>query len=241
MDDKKPLTIAEQYIKSKRMRFFSLYPSNLHLFLNMFFSYGVDWKNGVLVDDDSPVKDEEIQLTESGWQYLRHNCNFLPTSWPSSTKDSILSRIPDDAEKSWLDEIGHFIYTIEKIDDENFKNYIITYQNQQGYSPEYRQRYINDAVKGLDMVKNFIKNNKVDERISFLEKERSRPKGYVEPIEVKVGVTVRHAHGTNKNLAVVLEEGLTFGDGAKGAGVRLDKPLKGTVFWQSGYLVGVSK
>ncbi len=241
MEEKKPLTIAEKYIKSKRMRFFSLYPSNLHLFLNMFFSYDVHWKDGVVVDCDGPIKDEDIQLTENGWQYLRHGCNHLPTSWPSYEKHSILSKIPDDAEKSWLEEIGHFIYTIEKIDDAVFKNYITAYQTQQGYGQQYRDRYIESAIDGLAMVKKYIIENKVEERIVFLQNERRRPKGYVEPIKIEVGTTVRHSHGTEKNLSRVVEMGLTFGDGAKGCGVRLDNPLNGTVFWQSGYLVGVSK
>lgn len=232
MDDKKPENVAERFIREGRMQFYSIRKTRLSYFLEFLFSYDVQWKNGILVWSDRSASKEKNQITEDGYKSLKNDCE-IPVSWPAYISSSPLKNIPNDAHEDWLTELSMFVYQINKIDDEAFSQYITGYYRLQGYTEEYRKQYTESAINGLKLVKDFIKEYEVYERINSIRKSRDKNET---PIEIKVGTKVRHCSGTS--TSTVLEDKLTF-NGSKEEVVKLDKPIRGSLYWNKSQLVGV--
>lgn len=216
------------------MRFYSLYPSENHLLLDILGSSDCSYKwneKGELEESDKrEYKQEEIQLTEAGFDSLRLAFAFKPPhSWPEADKNSPLLNIPDNIENSWLWELFHFYAGIEKLNDGVMKKWIQINVSFSGCDKPYKDDYLERYYHGYLSVRKLMREKKISERIMFIMNENAKPKGYVAPLKLKVGSVVRLKTGVD--TAIVLTDNLKLGGEAFKI-CQLSVPLEGSVYWK---------
>lgn len=187
-----PRNLAEQVIDHHRKRFIGLYPTELHFLLNCLTgSYEWKWSNG-LVSTSYTYDDQPLDVTEDGWGSLRlGRMGHLPTSWPEPRKDSPLFNIPEDAKEEWLDECWTVVYTVGKIKEAAYEQYVTGYYCNSGMGQTYVDDAIQRCMSGFRNCRKMIEDMKVSERINRIRTERHEKTLPPRPAQVAEGVTVR--------------------------------------------------
>lgn len=231
--DEKP---AELFIRERRMRFTSLYPTDFHFLLRMCSTDDDNWNDEGLIHCTYKESFQPYDVTLDGWMSIRHN-DRCPTSWPEPRVSSPIFNIPDNAEDSWLQEIGMFCYRLEKWDPADVEQWIACQTRLGGMGREYQDSQIQRNIQGFQRMREavFITYN-VPARITTIRKERQDKNRPPRPLQVEEGATVRFKTGSK--TAIV--EGFIKVPETKDSGIliaRLDREINGSVFHLSQNLV----
>ena len=191
--DKLKRNLAEQMCDFHRIRFYSLYPSEFHFLLTALTdntSYA--WEKGNVVCD-MDYSNEAVDITEDGWDTLQNaGLGRLPTSWPMPNKNAPLFTIPEDAHDDWLDACYSFIYSVNKIKEEAYVQYVTGHHNLQSMGQQYIDSAIERCLSGFRKCKAMIQEMEVEARIARIKRERYEKTLPPKPAEVKVNCLVRN-------------------------------------------------
>ena len=226
---------AKAFIRTHRMRFLSLYRSDLAFLANICSSSAYSWKNGKIVSEYEPTG--ENQLTEKGWESFE-NSDYIPYSLNDPHTNSPIFHIPDDISNEWMEEISMFVFLLDRITEKEFRKYCVANLALKRYSVEATKQHIDRYVSGFVRTKKLLADKEVSKRLAAIGVERSHPKGYVAPLRLMQGSEVRLKTGVS--TAKVECPNLLFGNHTVQGACYLDAPLGGTRYWHSSDLVVVS-
>ena len=194
--------LAQDLCDFIRKRFFSIYQTELHFWMNTLTSKGsYYWKDGK-IECEMDYTNSPQYFTEHGWDHMKNESDFLPTNWHDPRPDACLFNIPEDAHPDFLDECHGFVLDVIKIDIKWYVDYVSNYFIGQGYTEQGTKDCIKRSVEGLIACKALITNLQVKERIERIISER-----YTKAIPkvkkgIEVGDEVRSLSGEEKAKVV---------------------------------------
>jgi hypothetical protein len=226
--------IAEDFVTYYRKRFLGIYPSNLSFLVEcLTASYEYQWENGVIVGDSRTNYDnEKLCVTEEGWGHLKlaHESE-LPRMWSEPRDTAPIFNIPEDIHTDWIQACLHFIYTVEKIDMQDYTLYVQGYHRLQRLVPSYTESYINSTIANLTKLRDMLTKLCVSDRLKRIVKERHDRLLPTSPLEITAGSKVRAASFEETAIVLDIFTVKSTGFPAETPTCRLDREIQGTVYW----------
>ncbi len=226
----KPETPAEEYIRERRMRYATGYPTDFHLILRMCSTADDDWNKDGLIHCTYNERKMPYDLTLDGWDSAR-NVSRCPVSWPMPLAGSPIFNIPDNAHESWLQEIGMFCYHLEQWMPIDVREMIRATCKLNGLSVEYQNSSNQRNIDGYTAIRKAVMETyDVRGRIRTIQEERANKNRPPKPLVVEVGATVRFLTGSK---TAVVEEIIKVPGCQDRCGaniVRLDQEINGSAF-----------